>query len=97
MPVAVPHASALHCPPARPRLFRSSSAALRKTSSSGCGASPGYPEDARTEAKARLRVRIEPTVLRVQEEIGIPEVHVHQGIKVNREPAPPVERVGNVR
>ena len=52
----------------------------------GVGESLDHPEDAGTEAKARLRVRIEPgKLLSVQEEIGIPEVRVNQGIKVNME------------
>src|SRR5262245_58183617 len=45
-----------------------------------------HPENAKPDAKVRLGVRIEPgKLLRVQEEIGIPEVHLHQSIKVNRE------------
>ena len=62
------------------------------------GESLDHPEDAGTEAKARLRVGIEPgKVLRVQEEIGIPEVRVNQGIKIDRKPAPPSPRVGKER
>src|SRR5256885_15923089 len=46
----------------------------------------GHPEDAGTEAQDRLCVRPElGKVLSIQEEIGIPEVHVHQRIKVNME------------
>jgi hypothetical protein len=50
------------------------------------GESLGHPEGAGTEAKARLLIGTEPgKELSVHEEIGIPEVQVNQGIKVNME------------
>src|SRR5215475_3218437 len=55
------------------------------------GESLDHSEDAGTEAKARLCIGIElGKALSVQEEIGIPEVRVNQGIKVDMEASAPL-------
>jgi hypothetical protein len=62
------------------------------------GQSLSHPEDAWTEAKHRLCLGTEPgKALRVQKEIGIPEVRVNQGIKVNMEALDPLSAGGTER